>query len=182
MRLYKYIQLAVAAAVCLISPPVLAVVDLLEGYGYSSYEPMCAYVCKSAVPYTLDCPEYANMTAEERAEAYPSPACFAGDASYLTSVAWCIKARCDDTTKASSIQEFWETSLIYEQDQPGVVLKYATYIDALYHINTTVLPTPMSVNETVLNRTISVTDDRYLGYLNAAKSYEETGVTGSRGM
>ncbi|UNI16590.1 hypothetical protein JDV02_003016 [Purpureocillium takamizusanense] len=122
------------------------------------------------------------MTAEERAEASPGPACIAADPSYLTSVAWCIKNRCQDGTLPSAIQEFWETKLIYGQDEPGVVLKYATYFEALSHVNTTVPPLPRSPDETILNRTISLTDDEYIGYLNAALSYHDTALAGSHGM
>ncbi|GJN71028.1 hypothetical protein PLICBS_005088 [Purpureocillium lilacinum] len=122
------------------------------------------------------------MTAEERAEAYPGPACLAADESYLTSIAWCINNRCKDGTMPSAIQDFWETKLIYGQDEPGVVLKYATYYEALSRVNTTIPPLPKSLNETTLNRTISVTDDEYLGYLNAALSYQDTALAGSHGM
>jgi len=182
MRSHARHGLALAITCLWACPLALAEADRLEGYGADNYEPLCAYVCHTAVPSTVECPEFANMTAEERAEAYPGPACLAADESYLTSIAWCINNRCKDGTMPSAIQEFWETKLIYGQDEPGVVLKYATYYEALSRVNTTVPPLPKSINETTLNRTISVTDDEYLGYLNAALSYQDTALAGSHGM
>ncbi|KAK4073051.1 hypothetical protein Purlil1_13178 [Purpureocillium lilacinum] len=138
MRSHARHGLALAITCLWACPLALAEADRLEGYGANNYEPLCAYVCHTAVPSTVECPEFANMTAEERAEAYPGPACLAADESYLTSIAWCINNRCKDGTMPSAIQDFWETKLIYGQDEPGVVLKYATYYEALSRVNTTV--------------------------------------------
>ncbi|KAJ6444494.1 EVI5-like protein [Purpureocillium lavendulum] len=184
MKPHSRLGLAVALTCLWADPPALAEADRLEGYGASSYEPLCAYVCHTAVPSQVECPEFAAMTPEERAEAFPGPKCLAADESYLTSIAWCISKRCQNgTTMPSAIQEFWETKLIYGQDEPGVVLKFPTYFEALSRVNTTAgPPLPKSPDETVLNRTISVTDDEYLGYLNAALSYQDTALAGSHGM
>ncbi|KPM37460.1 hypothetical protein AK830_g9116 [Neonectria ditissima] len=162
MRLFPF----TAAAALLVS----VAGEPLVGYGTPNYENPCLYACGYSVPSTVDCPEYADMTAEERAEAYPSAACLGNDTSYLTSIAWCIHGRCEAETKMWEIEKYWEEALFYGVTDPGVVLRY-NYIQALEHVDSK-HPKAMAADELVLNRTIAVTDDMYLGYIN--------GVMGSK--
>ncbi|KAK7426289.1 hypothetical protein QQZ08_007189 [Neonectria magnoliae] len=149
-----------AAAALLVS---VAHGEPLVGYGTPNYENPCLYACGYAVPSTVECPEYADMTAEERAEAHPSAACLGNDTSYLTSIAWCLHGRCEEESRMWEIEKYREESLFYGVTDPGVVLRY-NYIQALEHA--------MAVDELALNRTIAVTDDMYLGYVNGVMGSE----------
>lgn len=150
--------------------------NLLVGYGAKMYELMCAWGCRQSLPYSLDCPEYANMTEEERAEAYPSAACYAQDKPYLTSIALCVSQRCE-AVLPSEIDKFWEEDLFYEEApdfQPEL-----NYQQALALLDLDELPEPFSVNETVFNRTVSIDDDTYISYYNAMSSYSQVATYGS---
>ncbi|KAH6975155.1 ferric reductase like transmembrane component-domain-containing protein [Ilyonectria sp. MPI-CAGE-AT-0026] len=160
-------SLAAVVAALLIAP--VAHAEPLVGYGTSNYEIPCLYACGYAIPTTLDCPEYAGMTAEERAAAYPSSICFGNDSSYLTSIAWCIHGHCDESVKLWEIEKHWEEELFYGSTDPGVVLRY-TYTEALDQIDTKHPPKPMGT-DTVLNRTITLTAEEYLGYINAVTGF-----------
>ncbi|KAJ4268815.1 hypothetical protein NW762_002885 [Fusarium torreyae] len=162
------------AAVLLLSLPTVSATELLSGYGRNEFKVPCAWACRYAIPSMLDCPEYAGMTAEEKAQQYPSAACFANDTSYLTSMAYCINEYCDKSIKDYKLVEFWDTDMIYGQDDPGVVLRF-TYNEALAQIDTKKAPKPMSPDETVLNRTISISRDTYQANMNGVKSYRAIG-------
>ncbi|KAM0209028.1 hypothetical protein ACHAQI_006724 [Fusarium lateritium] len=149
-------------------PTVLATVPL-EGYGRNSYEVPCAQACTWGMPTALDCPEYADMSAEERAAAYPSAACMSNDTAYLTSIAWCIHSHCSESIKLYKIEKFWETTMIYQAES----LRYS-YPEALAQVNAKKPPTLMSPEETVLNRTISIDDDAYQAQLNGVRGYKAT--------
>lgn len=153
---------------------VLAVVPL-AGYGRNEYEVPCAQACTWAMPTTLDCAEYAGMTAEERAAAYPSAACMANDTAYLTSNAWCIHSHCPSDIKPYKIEKYWELTMIYQAES----LRY-TYEGALALVDAKNPPKVMSPDETVLNRTISLDDAVYQSYANGVKSYKETSTNESK--
>ncbi|KAJ4018756.1 hypothetical protein NW752_005884 [Fusarium irregulare] len=127
------------------------------------------------MPTTLDCPEYAKMSAEERAAAYPSAACFGNDTPYLTSIAWCISSYCPKTTKPYKIEYFWGAKMIYLAES----IKYS-YAEALAEVDSKNPPKPMSPEAMVLNRTISIDDATYESYLNSVKGYVDLGSIESR--
>lgn len=139
----------------------------LEGYGRDSYPVPCAQACSYAMPSTLDCPEYAGMTAEEKAEAYPSAECFSNDASYLTSMAYCIQSYCPKDVKIYKVENFWETLMIYESKS----IRWS-YPEALAQVNTTSVPKPMPPEETVFNRTISIDAATFQSYMNGVRGYK----------
>jgi hypothetical protein len=140
--------------------------ELLQGYGRNDYELPCGQACAWAMPTTLDCPEYAEMSAEERAAAYPSAACMGSDTAYLTSLAWCIATYCSKDIKPYRIETFWRTKMIYQVES----IKFS-YTEALAQADTKQPPKPMSPDETVLNRTISIDDATYESYLNSVNGY-----------
>ncbi|KAF5251791.1 hypothetical protein FANTH_3110 [Fusarium anthophilum] len=160
--------LAIVLSALSFIPSTLATVPL-EGYGRDDYPVECAQACSYAMPYNLDCPEYAGMTAEEKAAAYPSAACFANDTSYLTSIAYCIHSYCPKTVKIYKIEYFWEVKMIY--DSEALTIRWS-YPEALAHVNTTTPPKPMSPDETVFNRTISIDATTYQSYMNGVKGYK----------
>jgi hypothetical protein len=163
MRLYSSL---VATAALTLLPAVNA--EPLIGYGTTAYNSFCAFACRFSVPTALDCPEYKGMNDTEIAAAYPTPACFAQDTPYLSSVAWCIHQTCENDTKMSTIDEFWEKDVFYGADEPGIVLKY-TYYEALSQVNKSNPPEPLGPTDLVLNRTVEITPKVYQGYYNAVK-------------
>ncbi|KAF4463950.1 ferric reductase Fre2p [Fusarium albosuccineum] len=164
--------LAIAAAgISLLLLPAVSATELLAGYGRDEFSLPCGRGCRYAMPTALDCPEYAGMTAEEKAAQYPSAACMANDTSYLTSLAWCINEYCDKTIKDYKLAEFWDTDMIYGQEDPGVVMRY-TYTEALGLVDLKKPPKPMSPEETMLNRTVSITEDVYAANMNGVYGYK----------
>ncbi|KAF5971582.1 ferric reductase Fre2p [Fusarium bulbicola] len=157
--------LAIVLSALSFIPSTLATVPL-EGYGRDDYPVECAQACSYAMPSNLDCPEYAGMTAEEKAAAYPSAACFANDTSYLTSIAYCIHSYCPKTVKIYKIEYFWEVKMIYNSE--ALTIRWS-YPEALAQVNITTPPKPMSPDETVFNRTISIDATTYQSYMNGVK-------------
>ena len=172
--------LALAAAALSFMPSVLAKdKNLLPGYGVSEYDPRCSYVCRFAMPTALNCPEYADMTAEELAEAYPSAECFGHDDYYLSSMALCLTQHCTDSP-LYKVEKFWETDLYYESDESPP--KW-TWAEATAWLNGTTDFEPFNATaETVFNRTITIDDDTYLGYFNALDGYSQYALWNSRFM
>ncbi|KAF4976070.1 hypothetical protein FZEAL_7217 [Fusarium zealandicum] len=170
---------AAIAALFVFLLPSSAATELLEGYGRDAYKLPCGQACGFSVPTTLNCPEFAGLSAEQLVLAYPSPACMANDSAYLTSIAWCIDNRCDKSTKPEAINEFWNSALIAGQNEPGVILRYS-YDEALAQIDRKNPPEPLNLTEISLNRTIEVTDDVYLSFMNAVKAYETSGTNESK--
>lgn len=161
-------RISLAAAAIALLPTTSA--EPLIGYGTVVYNNLCAYACRFAVPTALDCPEFAGMNDTEISLQYPTPECFAQDAPYLTSVAWCIHQTCEADTKLSVIDEFWEKDVFYGADDPGVVVKYS-YYEALAKVNRSSPPEPMGETDLVLNRTVEITQDVWIGYYNSVKGY-----------
>ncbi|KAF5000214.1 hypothetical protein FGRMN_1935 [Fusarium graminum] len=145
---------AVPALLCtlILTTTVHAIVPL-EGYGREAYKVPCAQACTWGVPTTLDCPEFAELSAEERAAAYPS-------AAYI---------------KLYKIEEFWETTMIYQSES----LRYS-YVEALAEVDVKHPPKLMSADETLLNRTISIEDEAYQAQLNGLKGYRATETNESK--
>ncbi|KPA37332.1 ferric reductase transmembrane component 4, partial [Fusarium langsethiae] len=154
MRLFTGLSLPETLILALFTLPFTAsATELLQGYGRNDYALPCAQACTWATPTTLDCPEYAAMSAEERAVAYPSATCMGNDTWYLTSIAWCITSYCSKDTKPYKIEIFWGTKMIYQVQS----IKFS-YGEALAQVDTKTPPKPMSPDEAVLNRTISIDD------------------------
>ncbi|KAF5715887.1 ferric reductase Fre2p [Fusarium mundagurra] len=160
--------LAIVLSALSFIPSISATVPL-EGYGRDDYPVSCAQACSYAMPSNLDCPEYAGMTAEEKAAAYPSAACFANDTSYLTSMAYCIHTYCPKSVKLYKIEYFWEVKMIYGSE--ALTIRWP-YPEALAQVNTTTAPKPLSPEETVFNRTISIDATTYQSYMNGVKGYK----------
>ncbi|KAM5353383.1 hypothetical protein ACJ41O_000033 [Fusarium nematophilum] len=127
----------------------------------------------------LECPEFVGLTPEQRALVLPSAACMANDTAYLTSIAFCISARCDHSTPPFEIAKFWNTAMIPGQDDPGVVLRHS-YDQALALVDSESPPEPLLPTEISLNRTVAVTDPVYLSFLNTVQSYQASGKNESK--
>ncbi|RGP72465.1 hypothetical protein FSPOR_2676 [Fusarium sporotrichioides] len=176
MRLFTALSLPETLILALLTLPFTAsATELLQGYGRNDYALPCAQACTWATPTTLDCPEYAAMSAEERAVAYPSATCMGNDTWYLTSIAWCITSYCSKDTKPYKIEIFWGTKMIYQVQS----IKFS-YGEALAQVDTKTPPKPMSPDEAVLNRTISIDDATYQSYLNSVRGYIAIGHNESK--
>ncbi|KAF4951433.1 hypothetical protein FSARC_12916 [Fusarium sarcochroum] len=164
---------AIAALSALL--PFASATEPLEGYGRDAYEVPCGQACTWSVPTMLDCPEFEGLSEEELALASASPACMANNTAYLTTIAWCIDSRCEEGTKPSKIEKFWETKMIVGAES----LRYS-YAEALAEVDTKNPPEPMSPEELVLNRTIATDDATYESFINSVKGYEASGRNESK--
>jgi len=122
------------------------------GLGQEQYAPVtCAYACRGSIAgWMLDCPDAAHHHHERRAMmamAPPSPACYASNDPFLTSLAWCIKTHCPADLPVSLLERYWEANVAGRmEDQPRP--KYS-YQDALARITappTTVYNSSLHVN------------------------------------
>ncbi|KAG7284023.1 hypothetical protein NEMBOFW57_010381 [Staphylotrichum longicolle] len=135
------------------------------GLGQEQYAPVtCAYACRSSIAgWMLDCPDaehHDHGHGESRGMmmmAMPSPACYASNDPFLTSLAWCIKTRCPEDIPNSLLERYWEMNAAGRKDvQP--LPKYS-YQDALARVTTP--PTAVHNSSLVLNSTELVSDFFY---------------------
>ncbi|KAK7424627.1 hypothetical protein QQZ08_008510 [Neonectria magnoliae] len=102
----------------------------------------------------------------------------ANDTAYLTSMAWCIKTRCDEG-EPFKIAEFWNKVMIPGLDDSGAALRYS-YDEALAQVDRKSLPAPLDPTELVLNRTVAISDPVYISFLNSVKAYQASGKNESK--
>jgi len=131
------------------------------GLGQEQYAPVtCAYSCRNSISgWMLDCPdaEHHHGGGGGMMMAHTSPACFASNDPFLTSLAWCIKTHCPDTIPISLLERYWEMNVAgRKDDQP--LPKYS-YQDALARITTP--PTEVHNSSFVLNQTELVSEFFY---------------------
>ena len=136
------------------------------GLGQEQYAPVtCAYACRSSIAgWILDCPDADHHHGHGHGDtggmmmmAMPSPACYASNHPFLTSLAWCIKTRCNQDIPISLLERYWEMNVAGRMDvQP--LPKYS-YQDALARITTP--PTTVHNSSLVLNGTELVSDFFY---------------------
>lgn len=85
----------------------------LSGITFNPYDPMCAHGCYRAFSVVrlscfsdVDTSGYnSDLTTED------VPACRASSFPYLSSIAWCIDTECPPSTRAVTIEEFWEAEI-----------------------------------------------------------------------
>ncbi|KAL2073881.1 hypothetical protein VTL71DRAFT_11207 [Oculimacula yallundae] len=104
----------------------------LVGFGINPYSPFCAFSClRSLEGFMLICSEEMEISGHMMHGAGPtSPECRAGDTPWLTTFAWCLKAKCSSTLSTSEIESFWE---LQSTADPTVPAKW-TYSAALANI------------------------------------------------
>lgn len=96
----------------------------LVGYGIWPYKPVCAFACLRALSgYMLSCSSEMDTHggAHTHGNVMTSPQCRAGDASWLTTLAYCAQARCaGDGVPVSQLEGFWEAQATEDAAVPPV--------------------------------------------------------------
>ena len=128
------------------------------GYGYSLYDPLCAYTCRDLFSSSrLNCSEPMDPAAtDEDAEADTTPECYATDDAFLQSLAYCLSTHCQDVS-LWDLEEYWGK---YEADwEPRKAIPKASYQQTSQNITTK--PTDILVIGEDLNKTMMVSDEDY---------------------
>lgn len=96
----------------------------LVGCGIWPYKPVCAFACLRALSGSmLSCSSETDTHGGAHAHRNPmtSPQCRPGDASWLTTLAYCAQARCAaDDVPVSQLEGFWETEATEDAAVPPV--------------------------------------------------------------
>ncbi len=80
----------------------------LIGFGITMYKPNCAFACRGAIsgaPLICSDMDHAGGHSGHGSSA-TTPACFAGDSSFLTTLAWCMSSRCEGI-EAWRLERYW---------------------------------------------------------------------------
>ncbi|PVH81805.1 hypothetical protein DL98DRAFT_623037, partial [Cadophora sp. DSE1049] len=144
----------------------------LVGFGIYPYSPYCAYTClRSIEGLMLACSEAMDMSGMMIHGATATPTeCRAQDTPWLTTLAWCLKTKCDDL-KTSQIEAFWEQQ---STEDPTVPAKWG-YEAAL--LNITEAPTHvLTAADEDLNFTSIVNPDTYQALWNTLTSVQRENV------
>ncbi|KAL6912475.1 hypothetical protein FSST1_010235 [Fusarium sambucinum] len=148
----------------------------IEGYGLTSYDPLCAETClRSLSSLSLSCSEHGDGHGHMMMAMITTPACRANDTAFLTSTAWCLSVKCADQ-HASKLEAYWEGWVTGSKD---VVPKW-TYSEALAEIDTRppsyhIADTDMSLNETsVVNPNTYLKQWNVLGHVKREITLEST--------
>ncbi|KXJ88977.1 hypothetical protein Micbo1qcDRAFT_13730 [Microdochium bolleyi] len=173
--------------------------QLLIGYGYMPYDPLCAESClRSFSSLGLNCEAVASTTPppsqngstmpdhgdghgghSKRHDMAPTtPACFASNEPFLTSVAWCMSVHCPEQEGVTdaAIQKHWE---YWITGTKGAVKPKWSYAQALAAVN----PAPPKVQLTradmMLNETSLVPPGTYLAQWNVMGGVQHESVVES---
>ncbi|KAF0645901.1 hypothetical protein FPSE5266_07788 [Fusarium pseudograminearum] len=148
----------------------------IEGYGLSSYDPLCAESClRSLSSLSLSCSEHGGGHGHMMMAMATSPACRANNTTFLASTAWCLSVKCADQ-HVSKLEAYWEKWVTGSKE---VVPKW-TYSESLAEAD----PWPqrlqigeidMSLNETsVVNPTAYLKQWNVLGGVKREITLEST--------
>lgn len=85
----------------------------LTGIDSFDNQPFCATACYGSLSsYRLDCSVvHGDERDDHHAHVVTSPECRADNLPFLTSLAWCIRSKCDEVGEhltTSAIEQFWE--------------------------------------------------------------------------
>ncbi|UZP40438.1 hypothetical protein NXS19_008254 [Fusarium pseudograminearum] len=148
----------------------------IEGYGLSSYDPLCAESClRSLSSLSLSCSEHGGGHGHMMMAMATSPACRANNTAFLASTAWCLSVKCADQ-HVSKLEAYWEKWVTGSKE---VVPKW-TYSESLAEAD----PWPqrlqigeidMSLNETsIVNPTAYLKQWNVLGGVKREITLEST--------
>jgi hypothetical protein len=119
---------------------------------------------------------YARNLAPNSYLPHPSPECLATNGNYLKSMAWCIHVHCGNGVGISKMESWWRLNIRGRQtDQP---VPNMTYQHALSLISKP--PTDMLDKGTVLNRTVSVSNESYINSYQQQTVYEYVETNSSK--
>ncbi|KAL6856719.1 ferric reductase-like transmembrane component [Trichoderma novae-zelandiae] len=147
-----------ALAVCILSFWAHGAFALLEGFGRSSYNPLCAEAClRSFTSLMLSCTD-TDMEGGNHGMMYASPSCRAESTPFLTSVAWCMGDKCVDVP-ASKLEAYWED---WVTGNRAVQPKWS-FSEALANVDPRPPELQLSISDMALNETSIVAPTTYLG-------------------
>ncbi|PTB77024.1 ferric reductase-like transmembrane component [Trichoderma longibrachiatum ATCC 18648] len=134
-------------------------VALLEGFGRTSYDPLCAESClRSFTSLMLPC---TDMEEGDMGMMTTPPSCRAESIPFLTSVAWCMSDKCVGVP-ASKLEAYWENWVTGDK---GVQPKW-TYSEALAKVDPRPPKLQLTGYDTNLNATSIVAPTTYLSQWN----------------
>jgi hypothetical protein len=148
----------------------------LIGYGITMYNPPCAAACRAVIEgATLLCTPHDHADHGGHGHGATPPECYATDRAFMQTLALCISEQCSDKYTADVYERYWRRN---EVGGGRVVLEpkpSMSYAEALASIEED--PIEVYVSGDPLNKTSSVSDEDWQGYLNALVLFEhiETG-------
>ncbi|KAK4902932.1 hypothetical protein LTR27_000871 [Elasticomyces elasticus] len=175
--LFSGTSLSVALALCCltISTTAFSTEWGLNGFPANPYDPVCATAClRSFSSLDLSCSD-GGVTVGMVTFA-TSTECFAHNAPFLTSVAWCADSQCADADPSAALMEYWWDMQITGQKTAGVATVPAmwTYAQALAHAEAPTVQ--LMAMDTALNVTSRVPSDVYEAQYNVLWSTHHQGT------
>ncbi|KEY73505.1 hypothetical protein S7711_03673 [Stachybotrys chartarum IBT 7711] len=142
------------------------------GLGLVMYDPICAYMCRNSITgWMLDCPEgeyVAGHSHHGGGHMMPSPVCYANNAPFLQTLAWCIHTHCDENLSLAKIETYWE------RNAAGSLLNMPvprySYQEALARVDEP--PTEIVNSTETLNRTSLIDEWLYAAHMGANHGIE----------
>ncbi|KAH0491920.1 hypothetical protein TgHK011_003322 [Trichoderma gracile] len=126
---------------------------LLEGFGRTSYDPLCAESClRSFTSLMLPCTDMEHGMGMMSTP----PSCRAESTPFLTSVAWCMSDKCVGVP-ASKLEAYWEDWVTGDK---GVQPKW-TFSEALANVDPRPPKLQLNSSDTTLNATSIVSPTTY---------------------
>ena len=157
--------------------PTTPVLGALVGYGIYPYNPPCAFAChRSLSSLMLSCSE--DMASGSHMGGHSdmiSPHCRAGNVPWLTTLAWCMRAKCAEYhVMNSQLEAFWET----QSTGDLTVAPKWSYSMTLFNIAQTPTQELSRVDDT-LNTTALVNPAVYEAQYNALTAVQRENVVES---
>ncbi|KAF2738383.1 ferric reductase-like transmembrane component [Polyplosphaeria fusca] len=152
----------------------------LVGYGIQPFDPICAMACQRALSgLMLACSTPMDMAMEGMTHGpsgVTSPSCRAGDAAWLTTLAYCVETRCAEfEIPTSELQGFWER---FSTDDPTVLPKW-DYRTAVLNVSGEVPTKELGGDDTELNVTSLVNSGAWLRQYNVMWAVQRENVVES---
>lgn len=170
-------SMKILSAIWLVSLATRPVLGALVGYGIYPYNPPCAFAChRSLSTLMLQCS--GDMTSSGHMgghSAMISPQCRAGDSSWLTTLAWCLRTKCAEyQVSISELEAFWETQSTGDQ----FVAPEWSYSTTLFNIAQAPTQELTRIDDT-LNSTALVNPSVYEAQYNALTAVQRENVVES---
>jgi hypothetical protein len=141
----------------------------LVGVGITLYDPPCAFACHDAIAYSpLACTSEDHGGGGHHASP-TSNECYASDDAFLTTLAWCIKQRCQGV-EMWKLEEYWRKSSISIKINPTPPPPKWTYQESLARVEGT--PNVTLVAGEALNETMLVDETDYIASLHGNTGWE----------
>ena len=129
------------------------------GYGFSWFDPVCAYACQYPIRSAqLSCTATEPSGFHDTGAAPSSPECFANDTASLTTLAYCMNSTCDPIKVPTWRREkFWAKEVTGD---PAVAPKWS-YSRALEEVTEKPTVEFNFMSNNILNQTVLVPSEIY---------------------